>query len=178
VNRLPLNLTTLILEFDLDLLRIVDQAIDGLRFSTANFCAELCLLRPLQSPQTVIDKMLAIAAKALTHDKLEIANACFDRMVALDDSHTRLLQYAEVALANRRTESADALAAVAQNFINRALAEVPVDDYESKLKAAKLLAIDALTFEHARESYTQVLRADRWKSLMKMQRRFSQFVIL
>src|SRR6185369_5939633 len=74
-------------------------------------------------------------------------------------SAPKLLQYAEVALANRTRNSRESLFELAQSLINRALPQIPDDAYESRLKAGSLLAVDVRTFGHARELFLQMINS-------------------
>lgn len=159
LRTIPPNITSFIREGDLDLLNIANQAIKKLLFSTASFCIHLNLLTRPEATQKTIDEMLALTSRALIHGKLDFAQECFDHIANLDDSPMRLLQCAEIALANRTRDSAESLFELAQIFINRALPQVSSEDHETSLRAAKLLAVDARTFDDSCKLFRQILHS-------------------
>jgi CHAT domain len=158
-QRLPIGFSTLLRRVDLDLLGIATDATKQLRFSTALFCIELYLVKHPEDFRRAIENMSALASRALLHDRIDIGNACFDRMITLDSSPSGLLKSAEVALANRTRNSREALLELAQSFIRRALFQIPEDAYDSRIKAGSLLAVDERTFGQARELFLQVIRS-------------------
>lgn len=151
---------TFIRGLDLDLFKIAVEAIKLNYLSIGLFCLELRL--PLQptATQSIIREMLVLTSRALSSGELDLGYKCLQRLLSLDDSPSRLLQYAEVALASRRRESSESLSEFAENLIYRVLSQVPSDDLESRLKIAKLLAIDARTFNDALELLRQIVEAD------------------
>jgi len=158
-QRVPIGFSTLLRSVDLDLLGIATDATKQLRFSTALFCIELYLVKQPKDFRRAIEKMSALASRALLHDRIDIGHACFDRMITLDSSASGLLKSAEVALANRTRNSREALFELAQNFISRALFQIPEDAHDSKIKAGSLLAVDERTFGQARELFLQLIRS-------------------
>ena len=151
---------TFIRGLDLDLFKIAVEAIKLNYLSLGLFCLELRL--PLQPTvtQSIIREMLLLTSRALSSGELNLGYKCLQRLLSLDDSPSRLLQYAEVALISRRRESSEPLFEFAENLIYRVLSQVPGEDLESRLKIARLLAIDAQTFNDARELLRQIVEAD------------------
>lgn len=145
-------------EDGIDFLEVGDKAFMQKYFYAANFCLEIGLSTHPEAAQAVIEGMLDSAAQVLAVGDLDLGKAYLKRVLQIDASPSRLLQWAQAALVNRQAGSAQSLSEFARELIERALGQVPEEDVENRLKAAKLLAIDAQTFEAACELLRQLLR--------------------
>lgn len=145
-------------EDGIDFLEVGHKAFRQKYFYAANFCLETGLSIHPEAAQVVIEGMLDSAAQVLAVGDLDLGKAYLKRVIQVDASPSRLIQWAEAALVNRQAESAQSLSEFARELIERALEQVPVEDTENRYKAAKLLAIDAQTFETACELLRQILQ--------------------
>src|SRR5258706_9793099 len=147
-------------DLDTDLLEASRAAIKNKCLALSLLCLESHLRTHPESVQTVIDGLIAIVSQALITNNLDVGLACLDRVTELDDSPARLIQYAEIALANLQKSSAQALSKFVRDLINQALNRLPQEDVDNQLKIAKLLAtIDVESFRTACKLLRQILHA-------------------
>jgi hypothetical protein len=144
----------------INLLRAGRRAIPDKHLYLASLCLEGYLLTHPKSARTVIDDILKLASEALIADNLDLGMASFQRVMELDHSPSRLIQYAEAALYGRKPESAQSLSDFARECISQALNRLPPKDVSNRLKAAKLLALDVETFKMACKVFRRLLRDD------------------
>jgi hypothetical protein len=144
---------------DPDLLEVSQRAAKMQSFLLARLCIEAHLVIHPEISQEAIEAILFLVMTSLRTDQLDVGIAALERLAQIDDSPLTLLRCAHVALANRQPDSAEALSETSRRMLDRAVNKLPKEDIELKLKAAKLLSIEAKSFERAcvlmREAYRE-----------------------
>lgn len=145
-------------ETDIDLISLGNEAINNDCLSLGYLCFESYLYIYPQEIQSPIDGLLALASRALKQGNFDLGYAGLERVAELDDSPGILIMCAEVAIANRQSESAQPLLKFAEKLIRRASSKT--SDLEQRLRMAKLLAIDASTFPISCEMLRQITNSN------------------
>ena len=140
------DFTNLLDSIGIDLPKIVFQSLGKKLLRLARYSLELHIATHPEAEAELIEAMIKLASHALSAGDFDSGVEWLQRAKSLDSSPEKLVLYADIALTSRRPESSRALLALAQNWVNEAVCQLPREDIINRWKSAKLLAIDQETF--------------------------------
>jgi WD40 repeat protein len=95
------DFTSILSHTDVDVLTAASQAIHNKYFELGDFCIQLRLYNNPEATSVVIDWLLKIVAWRLSTGDFNIGVTYLAKAVILDDSPSRLIQYADILLVNQ-----------------------------------------------------------------------------
>jgi CHAT domain/WD domain, G-beta repeat len=104
-SNLVVDFATILSHIDLNIFEVGSQAIQDKYFALADFCIELQLHVHPEAIPALLDWLSQIAAQMLSIGNFDRGKIYLEKAIELDNSSTRMIQYAEVLLVNKPEES-------------------------------------------------------------------------